>query len=455
MKIKQWVLGVGAGCLVGSLQAKEIVLDIATENLSGIWDTVESGDTILVKGNGSMSDAVSITLDKAVTIKPYPGSTPSFSSNLYIDIPYGIEHPFTLQGFYLYDGITVREGHDIRILNNVFDETEGLTVDDLANGTAFKNIYIVGNEFRKGVISVSSSLESSDIVGDFVIAGNHIHNTGRALNQQFHASQAMIIGNYFSCDFTLSSLNNTGCVELKGDFDKFIANRVSVYGMRKDYTHTAVYALGRNVSVLNNRITGTFNLADAFSFNGIVAEDVNDTVNHAFIANNTVVYSNLQETQLHESVAINALFAAKVNNNILVGFSSDKAVQVGTIDPLYNGQVQGFMNNVCDLANYDCADTHNIDAQPKFADTQSFTLQSDSPAIDFGLTDKPYYYDLDGSANDAGIYGGPWSIEQYDAQRQLDRAEPYIYPLVDANQTLYNGEIHPRILGVARFRHQQ
>jgi hypothetical protein len=60
--------------------------------------------------------------------------------------------------------------------------------------------------------------------------------------------------------------------------------------------------------------------------------------------------------------------------------------------------------------------------------------------------------DLDRTRNDIGAYGGPWSIGQYDAQRDPSYFGPYVYPLFNANASFVNGQMQIRAIGVARLR---
>ena len=53
--------------------------------------------------------------------------------------------------------------------------------------------------------------------------------------------------------------------------------------------------------------------------------------------------------------------------------------------------------------------TGDITTDPKFTDiTAGYTLQSSSPCKDAG-NPNPLYNDLDGSVNDIGLYGGPYT----------------------------------------------
>ena len=93
----------------------------------------------------------------------------------------------------------------------------------------------------------------------------------------------------------------------------------------------------------------------------------------------------------------------------------------------------------------------NLDADPQFVDLVDYALGPGSPAIDAGPTDFNLA-DLDRSRNDMGAHGGPWSIGQYDAQRDPGSFAPYVYPLLNVDSMLSGGVLEYRTLGVARLR---
>ena len=51
-----------------------------------------------------------------------------------------------------------------------------------------------------------------------------------------------------------------------------------------------------------------------------------------------------------------------------------------------------------------------------------------------------------------GVHGGPWSIGQYDAQRDPNSLAPFVYPLFKADSSIFDGNLEVQALGVARLR---
>lgn len=54
--------------------------------------------------------------------------------------------------------------------------------------------------------------------------------------------------------------------------------------------------------------------------------------------------------------------------------------------------------------------------------------------------------------NDMGINGGPWSIGQYDIQRDPYNLAPYVYPLFKGGTAYSGGVLDIQAIGVARLR---
>lgn len=82
----------------------------------------------------------------------------------------------------------------------------------------------------------------------------------------------------------------------------------------------------------------------------------------------------------------------------------------------------------------------------KKQDLTPWLLMRDAGPPDYGLAD------LDRSRNDIGAQGGPWSIGQYDAQRQPSSLAPFVYPLFKADSSIFDGNLEVQALGVARLR---
>lgn len=121
----------------------------------------------------------------------------------------------------------------------------------------------------------------------------------------------------------------------------------------------------------------------------------------------------------------------------------------GAAGAAFNGSDAKY--NLCYPSNSACG-SQALAVDPKFIDTTNYKLAAGSPAIDAGPPD-PLLSDLDRTRNDMGPHGGPWPIDQFDAQRDPSYTGPFIYPLFDANASLQDSNtLQVRALGVARLR---
>jgi hypothetical protein len=138
---------------------------------------------------------------------------------------------------------------------------------------------------------------------------------------------------------------------------------------------------------------------------------------------------------------------AVVSGNIVIDYAGSTAIPIEVTTP--NPVVT---YNLCFNNSGNCpAGEGNLDADPRFVDLVSYQLASDSPAIDAGPPDYARA-DLDRTRNDMGPHGGPWSIGQYDAQRDPYNFAPYVYPLFKADSTFGGGVLELQALGVAKLR---
>ena len=97
-----------------------------------------------------------------------------------------------------------------------------------------------------------------------------------------------------------------------------------------------------------------------------------------------------------------------VQNSIFIGNSIATRKydsRYGYLSSLYSC----FYDNTTNFSSGTAAGLGDITVDPKFEDiTKSFILQSDSPGRDAGNPNAGYN-DGDGSRNDMGVYGGPYS----------------------------------------------
>lgn len=127
--------------------------------------------------------------------------------------------------------------------------------------------------------------------------------------------------------------------------------------------------------------------------------------------------------------------------NIVINYNDDLFSAVASNNVKHN---LGF-NNASLLG----AENDNIEADPLF--NTNYSLKAGSPAIDAGPVDE-YASDIDLTRNDIGVYGGSWNIGQYDVQRAPDATGPFIYPVLDAQAGIANGELKLKLISYPRLK---
>lgn len=132
---------------------------------------------------------------------------------------------------------------------------------------------------------------------------------------------------------------------------------------------------------------------------------------------------------------------AAFENNIVVNYNDDLVADNAKATVKYN---LGFNN----AAEFD-SNADNINADPLF--NTDYVLNPNSPAIDSGSPGLQFS-DIDMSRNDIGIYGGSWRIDQYDAQRADHALGPFVYPVIEAQSSVVNGELKLKFVSYPRLK---
>jgi hypothetical protein len=295
----------------------------------------------------------------------------------------------------------------IVVAGMVFNNTD---FDVLADGKGF---YFIGNEYN-----TAGWLDTDD---GAIRLWAGMHN---------------IFGNSFNQDY--SSAASTSTAALTGDDARPL---IGAYSLSNIDIRNNTFSLGQN------------KLGNLGSPRSSVAVYVNESSTSLHITNNVFHHETANTTtgSLRPTidVELGMLDTQLVfTNNIVIGNSYpalDEGVTYSQFE-LTNNLCQGILP-----ANNNCGE-NQIVANPSFNNLTTFTLNPNSPAIDAG-TEGVRYLDLDGTTNDIGAYGGPFSIEQFRVQREPGRTQPYLYPLINSQDTLNaNGEIRVRAIAVARSK---
>jgi hypothetical protein len=164
-----------------------------------------------------------------------------------------------------------------------------------------------------------------------------------------------------------------------------------------------------------------------------------------YFYNNVIDFAGLSISQPSAGLSdLGAMIVKELGafeGNAVVNYDDDLFSAVGSANVKYN---LGF-NNATQLN----AENNNIEADPLF--NTDYSLKADSPAIDAGPVDA-HASDIDLTRNDIGVYGGSWHIGQYDVQRLPDATGPFVYPVLDAQAGIANGELKLKLISYPRLK---
>lgn len=400
--------------------AAETVVSPGVNALATAISAAADGDTLILQ-DGDYTGV--ITIDRSLTLRSMARGAMVYIGGTSFTIEgEGIE--VTLQGLSFNTHITVNQADDVRILENQLLAGHDINVSNYKSSEGDGKLAVIGNQFSDGSIIQWIRSENAYIAGNTFVAGSIHADVG----------SIWVVGN----EVNVKNGNYYG-IELNGTAGeaKVIANRVTI----NRHNHVNHFAIKTNnpLALISGNIVNlksSYNQSyHQYNMFGIHASG------QAEVSNNVV---DLQTTYAigTGSYAIYAT-SGKITGNIVHRFQRHSlGTSTGSIE-----------NNLCFNTGGNCGSTANgnLTADPQFANLIDFKLAEGSPAIDTGNA-SPFYADLDRTRNDMGAYGGPWSIEQYDLQRQPEYFGPFVYPLFKANASISDGFINIRALGVARLR---
>ncbi len=394
-------------------KAAEIMVPPGTDTLADAVAGAANGDTLILQDGAYFGD---VLVNKSLTIRPQYRSTQAVVVDTMTIDGVGIE--VTVQGLEFREDMILNEADAIRILENHWT-ANGINALNYTESQGVGSLVIVGNHLGLGSINSGVSTDNAYIAGNVLLDGRIAHNNGTAwivgnsvrkqssgvaIGSGSNAVSTRIIGNRLSCERT------TICISLRSG-SALIFNNIIEVG---------------DAGGSPNRVIqlGLFSSDTGF------AEIRNNIIrckahNHSFIR--TFGYASFYEVRAHGNI---------ITDNCENNHDHDAIVQ--------------FTHNLCS-GDAICPNTDgNLNADPQFIDLTDYRLAPTSPAIDAGPPDFGLA-DLDRTRNDIGVYGGPWSIDQYDVQRDPQSLAPYVYPLFMGG-IVSGGELELRAIGVARFR---
>lgn len=398
-------------------KAAEIMVPPGTGTLTDAVASAVNGDTLILQDGGYSGNVV---VNKSLTIRPQYRSTQAVVvDTMTIDGVGGIE--VTVQGLEFRKDIVLRRAAAIRILENHWT-VNGINAGNYTTSQGVGSLVIIGNRFGSGSIRNISS-------DNAYIAGNELLNGRITISSN---ASVWIVGNY-----------------LRTIRAPFISGHPTIYQS----------GLGLPVRVIGNRIK-----CDGEGVNWPRHRCIE--LHSGLIANNVIGLS--QQIGSHSSyrfIELSGSGTVHITNNIIESISSrPDAVLMGRPARFSGNIITGFQGfwrgtipedfaidyNLCFNNSWQCSGNGNLDADPLFINRIDYRLKANSPAIDAGPPDFELA-DLDRTRNDMGVYGGPWSIDQFDAQRDPQSLAPYVYPLF-TGRLISGNELQLRAIGVARFR---
>lgn len=391
--------------------------------LQAAVDAASRGDTLILEG-GTYSGAT--TVSKALHIRALNSSIEAIITDKITIDGNVLDTIVTIQGLIITENVFLVDAAEIRILENKFLSSY-IDCGSYSTSGGDGGLVIVGNKMSDGIIY------NINTVGAY-IAGNILTNSTIRANESY----LWIIGN----EITTNTDNTRSAIYItyNGIRGNIIANRIYcntgyVSGYNCIYSQaTSTFAAGNTVILRDGNTTNFLQRALY-----VESED-------AKIVNNVFQGMPQNPTRSGEAIRVDAP-NTRISGNIIIDYVSDSAVPVS-----FNSPTAIVTHNICYNNSGNCPEgTGNLNTNPLLLNTVTFELSSVSPGIDAGPPDYGLA-DLDRTRNNIGAHGGPWSIAQYDAQRNPTNYAPYVFPLFDVDSILSGGFLEIQTLGVARLR---
>ncbi len=394
--------------------AEDVLVPPGIGTLAEAVANASDGDVLLLQ-DGAFGLTEDLVIDKALTLRALRRiDQPLLSGGtIIVQAP---DKQVTLQGLDFGTSLRLEAGAAVRILENDFlsGDIDGANYrTDQGDG----ELAIIGNHLFNGSIYNIHAL-------DAYIAGNTLDN-GTIQG----GAPAWVVGNSVRVNYGTFAVNfqtANGQIRVIGNRIEFGAGTSSGYG---------IHARSPLVFVAGNIVR--FPAQNGYVMVGI---DVSRSA-YSRVINNVIDGGGA----LTSSGSRGIVGPRYVAGNIVTGFN------VGT--PLSLDALVSSVANLCFGNDNDSAcGARAVLADPDFVDREDYRLNAGSPAIDAG-PDLPQFSDLDRSRNDIGVHGGPWAIDQYDAQRDpANVGRPLVFPLFTLGEVIADGSVRARALGVARLR---
>lgn len=422
MKSSRLIFAFLTGIVFSSIShAADIAVLPGNGTLAAAVTSATAGDT-LVLDYGTYSGNGDLVIDKSLTLRSMNSQSLSalITGGTFTINGAGIN--VTLQGLGFSVGVIVAAAADIKILENKFYSGVDVNITEYKTSEGDGQLTVIGNYFSTGSLLTTINSDDAYIAGNTFERGHLISNVS-----------VWIVGNLITGTENYGDVINVTAT----GYARVLANRVNMPSTTGnaddsngiDVTASAALIAG-NIVKVNHRGDGSYNRQ------GISAK----STTYARVFNNVIDAGTISTYVGSSSYGIVAY--GEVSGNMVTNLVSVR----------WRGIIgSGIKNNLC-YSNYGAAcGTDFVNVAPNVIDRVDYQLDVTSPAIDAGAV-NPLLADLDRTRNDIGVHGGPWSINQYDVQRDPLYLGPFVYPLFEANSSFVDGKLQVRALGVARLR---
>jgi len=411
--------------LSGIVEAAEVSVAPGNGTLAAAVIAATDGDT-LVLSDGTYLGNGDLVIDKTLTIRAINSAVASMivGGTFTID---AAGSQVSLQGLDFGVQVTVTAAADVKVLESNFFSGVDLNVTGYATTDGDGTLMVIGNFFSPGSLITTINAYDAYIAGNTFESGYLISNVA-----------VWVVGNFIrgTGNTDVIHINTTGAARV-------LANRVYLnVGVTGTDSLDGIEITAGSALIAGNIVK----ISSAYGSGGYYRRGIYATSStYARVFNNTLdTVGNSSTNQATNNYGI--LAYGEVSGNMVINLKSSgnwygyRAI-AGT----------GIENNLC-YNNYSNTCGNNpVILDPLLVDREDYQLGTGSPAIDTGSV-NPIFADLDRTRNDIGAQGGPWSIAQYDTQRDPLYFGPYVYPIFEANAGFVDGQLQIRAIGVARLR---
>ena len=385
--------------------------------------------SIIRVASGVYAEQVSLLDKNYLTLLGSGAGTVVTNAGYKFRVEYSSE--ITIQGFNVVgngSGIMVNSSDEITIRNlNVIRGGSGISVNS-SDEITIQDIHVIGGSRGIEIVNSAHVALMNNLIEDVsqgafssggavVGSDSSLHMSGNTI-QNCYGGQVGGAGLFVNCSLEISDnrfLNNrawhwAGGIYVRSDrtgnsvklYRNFFSDCVANYSGAIDIRGSQI----DRIEIFNNRLTRCGAVLDFFNKTGTIRLDIHTATSMVQVVNNILCDPTIGPHAQRVGIYVNGAAPVYVANNIFSGpaYYSVYGESGSQVTAEYNCDSGGsgyrnVMGRAGTITNY-----------PRFLnpDTGDFRLLTNSPCINTG-NPAASYNDLDGSRNNMGIFGGPWS----------------------------------------------